>query len=85
VTKGITLGLVYLHKRNVVHRDIKPGNILLDDAGEIKLGERSRVVGPEQCAADFGISRQVGAGQQAQTMVGTPQFLAPEIVTSRLA
>ena len=32
--------------------------------------------------ADFGISRQMERGQQAQTMVGTPQFLAPEIVQS---
>jgi len=68
VTKGIVGGLVYLHKLKIVHRDIKPGNVLVNDAGGIKL-------------ADFGISRQMERGQQAQTMVGTPQFLAPEIVT----
>jgi serine/threonine protein kinase len=67
VAHGIALGLAYLHKQKIVHRDIKPGNVLVTDKGEIKL-------------ADFGISRQMERGQQAQTMVGTPQFLAPEIV-----
>lgn len=37
VTKGILQGLAYLHSRNKIHRDVKSGNILLSDAGKVKL------------------------------------------------
>ena len=45
-TRQITSGLAYLHARNVVHRDIKGANILVDPKGEIKL-------------ADFGMAKHV--------------------------
>jgi serine/threonine-protein kinase len=63
--------LAYAHVRGVVHRDIKPGNILLDASGRVKV-------------ADFGIARildpdghgwTVTAGGEA---VGTPHYMAPE-------
>lgn len=59
----ILKGLVYLHGLNVVHRDLKCENILLTTRGRIRI-------------ADFGIS---GKGQQLQTIVGTPCFMAPEV------
>lgn len=59
-----------MHGRSVVHRDIKPANILADYDGVVKL-------------ADFGISRHNKAeAERMQTMVGTPNYLAPEIVSA---
>jgi serine/threonine protein kinase len=44
VTRQILEGLAYLHRRRVVHRDIKGGNILIDDRGTVKVSEMLAVV-----------------------------------------
>ena len=65
---GACRGLVHAHRMGVVHRDVKPGNILRSDDGAVKL-------------ADFGIAKAVGQTSQitqAGSVLGTAAYLAPE-------
>ena len=59
--------LDYAHSRNVVHRDVKPKNILIDERGNCWL-------------ADFGISKILAAssGLTSQGIIGTPEYMSPE-------
>ena len=68
VLYGTAYGMMYLHKHRVIHRDLKPDNVFLDDDLEPKI-------------ADFGLSKFVSAGQtyQQKTICGTPAFCAPEL------
>ncbi len=75
VMHGVLQALDYAHKHAIVHRDMKPENVLMSDEGDIKV-------------ADFGIARLMddsGAGStatQTGTTVGTPQYMSPEQVAS---
>jgi len=64
----IALALGHLHSLQYIYRDLKPENILLDDVGHV-------------CLTDFGLSKDVEEGDKAHTFCGTPEYLAPEIVT----
>lgn len=64
----IVSAVVYLHDQNIIHRDIKTTNIFLNKQGFIKLG-------------DFGISKILDVQPDAQSFVGTPIYICPEIVS----
>ncbi|KAJ3433012.1 map kinase kinase kinase mkh1 [Anaeramoeba flamelloides] len=69
-TKQILTGLKYLHDRNIVHRDIKGANILVDSTGGVKL-------------ADFGAAKRLNAfnsEDQNSSLCGTPFWMAPEVI-----
>jgi serine/threonine protein kinase len=65
----IILALAYLHSPSVrvIHRDLKAANIFLFKNRLVKLG-------------DFGISRELRGEQLAQTLIGTPYFMCPELI-----
>ena len=64
----ILVALKALHEEGVIHRDLKPHNIMIDHEGHIKL-------------IDFGLSR-IGESSErnANSIVGTPNYIAPEIL-----
>ena len=64
----IFLAINYLHRQNVMHRDLKPDNIMIDRTGHIKL-------------LDFGVSKvNFSLRDQTRTFVGTPNYMAPEVI-----
>src|SRR6202158_5091785 len=75
VMHGVLQALDYAHRHAVVHRDMKPENVLLSDEGMVKV-------------ADFGIARLTddtgvgGTATKTGTTVGTPQYMSPEQVAS---
>ena len=73
IMSEVLAGLHYAHQHNIIHRDIKPGNIFLTDDGRVKI-------------ADFGIAGIVGGDELSARLekgnwVGTPSFISPEQIT----
>ena len=72
ITKQVCSALAYAHRRGLVHRDIKPGNIIVSDEGKVKI-------------ADFGLAGLVGSRRAPRghrgsrsLVMGTPLYMSPE-------
>ncbi|XP_044513235.1 serine/threonine-protein kinase PLK1 [Gracilinanus agilis] len=69
--RQIVLGCQYLHQNKVIHRDLKLGNLFLNDDMEVKIG-------------DFGLATRVEYdGERKRTLCGTPNYIAPEVLSKK--
>lgn len=68
VCRDTLKGLVYLHSQGIIHRDIKSGNLLMNETSQVMI-------------ADFGVSSLQGEG--VVEMIGTPLYMSPEVVLKK--
>ncbi|KAL0104943.1 hypothetical protein PUN28_016529 [Cardiocondyla obscurior] len=67
--KQILDGVFYLHQHRIIHRDLKLGNLFLNDELQVKIG-------------DFGLATRLEHdGERKKTVCGTPNYIAPEVLT----
>lgn len=69
--RQIIVACQYMHENKVIHRDLKLGNLFINDNMEIKVG-------------DFGLATRLSfEGERKKTLCGTPNYIAPEILTKK--
>ncbi|KAF5270466.1 hypothetical protein FQA39_LY08344 [Lamprigera yunnana] len=69
--KQILSGVNYLHQNKIIHRDLKLGNLFLNDDLHVKIG-------------DFGLAARIAFdGETKKTLCGTPNYIAPEILNKK--
>ncbi|XP_062267162.1 cGMP-dependent protein kinase 1 [Platichthys flesus] len=69
-TACVVEAYAYMHKKNIMYRDLKPENLMLDIRGYIKL-------------VDFGFAKELVRGEKTYSFVGTPEYMAPEIIKNQ--
>ena len=72
IVSQVAMGLSYAHEHGIVHRDVKPSNIMVNSDGHVKI-------------TDFGIARMASAGVRTQTgmVLGSPKYMSPEQVMGK--
>lgn len=72
ITAQVAMGLAYAHEHDIVHRDVKPSNIMVAQEGHVKI-------------TDFGIARMASSSVHTQTgmVLGSPKYMSPEQVMGR--
>jgi len=73
IVAQVAQGLAYAHEHGIVHRDVKPSNIMIQKDGHVKI-------------TDFGIARMASAAVRTQTgmVLGSPKYMSPEQVMGKL-
>ncbi|CAI8609974.1 unnamed protein product [Vicia faba] len=69
-TAEIVSAVSHLHSKGIVHRDLKPENILMDSHGHVML-------------TDFGMSKEIDESERSNSMCGTTEYMAPEILLGK--
>jgi serine/threonine-protein kinase len=68
IARQLCSGLSAAHERGILHRDLKPGNVMIDGRGAVRI-------------ADFGLASLAAHAEEGEGMLGTPAYLAPELLS----